>query len=71
MVDPVELHCKPISNSCPMEGFDAKAVSGILGAPESHRVLAMLPIGYRAEGEAPRAGGKVRFPKEAIFTEVK
>ena len=57
-------------DSCPMEGFDPKAVGEILSVPESQKVLALLPIGYRAEGEAPR-GPKVRFSREALFTEVK
>jgi nitroreductase len=45
-------------------------VEEILGLPASQRALVMLPIGYRAEWEAPR-GPKVRFPKEELFTEVK
>ena len=57
-------------DSCPMEGFDPKAVGDILSVPESQKVLALLPIGYRAPGEAPR-GPKVRFSREALFTEVK
>ena len=47
-------------DSCPMEGFDPKAVGDILCVPESQKVLALLPIGYRAAGEAPRVP-KVRF----------
>ncbi len=57
-------------DSCPMEGFDPVAVGEILGLPESQKALVMLPIGYRAEWEAPR-GEKVRFSKEALFTEIK
>lgn len=57
-------------DSCAMEGFDPVAVGKILELPENHKALVMLPIGYRAEGEAPR-GPKVRFPKESLFTMVK
>ncbi len=53
-------------DSCAMEGFDPVAMGEILGLPANHKALVMLPIGYRAEGEAPR--GKVRFPKESLFT---
>jgi nitroreductase len=53
-----------------MEGFDSAAVGEILGLPDTQKAVVMLPIGYRAEGEAPR-GPKVRFSKESLFTEVK
>jgi nitroreductase len=56
-------------DSCGMEGADFTAVGDILGLPTTQKALVLLPIGYRAEGEAPR--GKVRFSKEALFTEVK
>jgi nitroreductase len=58
-------------DSCPMEGADFDAIGDILGLPETQKALVMLPIGYRAEGEAPRSPQKVRFSKEALFTEVK
>jgi nitroreductase/dihydropteridine reductase len=57
-------------DSCAMEGFDPVAVGDILGLPENQKALVMLPIGYRAEWEAPR-GPKVRFPKESLFTIIK
>lgn len=57
-------------DSCAMEWFDPVAVGKILGLPENERALVMLPIGYRAEWEAPR-GAKVRFPKESLFTMIK
>jgi nitroreductase/dihydropteridine reductase len=56
-------------DSCAMEGADWSAVGEILGLPATHQALVMLPIGYRAPEESPR--GKVRFSKEALFTEVK
>lgn len=57
-------------DSCAMEGADFAAVGQILGLSSTEKALVMLPIGYRAEGEAPR-GPKVRFSREALFTEVK
>lgn len=57
-------------DSCAMEGFDPTAVGKILGLPDTQTALVMLPIGYRAEWEAPR-GPKVRFSKEALFTAIK
>lgn len=57
-------------DSCAMEGFDPVAIGEILGLPENQKALVMLPIGYRAEWEAPR-GSKVRFPKESLFTIIK
>ncbi len=57
-------------DSCAMEWFDPTTVGEILGLPVDQRALVLLPIGYRAEWEAPR-GPKVRFPKEELFTEVK
>jgi hypothetical protein len=53
-----------------MEGADFAAVGQILGLPATQKALVMLPIWYRAEGEAPR-GPKVRFSREALFTEVR
>jgi nitroreductase len=53
-----------------MEGADFDAVAKILGLPATQKAVVMLPIGYRAEGETPR-GEKVRFSKEALFTEIK
>lgn len=57
-------------DSCAMEGFDPAAIDAILGLPANQKSVVMLPIGYRAEGEAPR-GPKVRFAREDMFTEVK
>jgi nitroreductase len=58
-------------DSCPMEGFDPVAVGELLGLPDNQKALVMLPIGYRVEGDGPRGGKKVRFSKEALFTEIK
>ncbi|MDD5377467.1 MAG: NAD(P)H-dependent oxidoreductase [Candidatus Gracilibacteria bacterium] len=55
-------------DSCAMEGFDSKAMAEILGLPINHEIAAILPIGYRALDEAPRA--KVRFPKETLLTRI-
>ncbi len=57
-------------DSCAMEGFDPAALDAILGLPATQKSVVLLPIGYRAEGEAPR-GGKVRFSREAMFSELK
>jgi nitroreductase len=50
-------------DSCPMEGFDSKEYSRILGLPENLVPSVVCPIGYAAD--KPRA--KVRFSKEDIF----
>lgn len=55
-------------DSCPMEGFDPKAVAEILNLPANLDVALLLPIGYRASDEVIRP--KVRFAKEKLFTVV-
>lgn len=57
-------------DSCAMEGADFSQVGEILGLPPTQKALVMLPIGYRAEGEAPR-GPKIRFSREELLTEVR
>ena len=57
-------------DSCAMEGFDPAALDTILDLPATQKSVVLLPIGYRAEGEAPR-GEKVRFSREAMFSEVR
>lgn len=53
-------------DSCPMEGFDPKAVGDILGLPEkSLQAQAYLTIGYRKEGPAQP---KFRFSAEDLFS---
>jgi nitroreductase/dihydropteridine reductase len=58
-------------DSCPMEWFDPTAAGEILGVPSTEKVLLILPIGYRAPTDGPRTPHKVRFSKEALFTEIK
>lgn len=53
-------------DSCPMEGFDAKAFKDILGLPDNHIVQAALVVGYRVNDEDKKL--KVRFPKEELFS---
>ncbi len=50
-------------DSCPMEGFDPKKYSEILGLPENLVPSAICPIGYAADKPRP----KVRRPKEELF----
>lgn len=55
-------------DSCPMEGFDTKAMTEILALPTNLDIAVILPIGYRALDENPRP--KVRFSKEVLFTKI-
>lgn len=55
-------------DSCPMEGFDPKAVAEILSLPANLDIAVIIPIGYRAADEVVRP--KVRFAKEKLFTVV-
>jgi nitroreductase / dihydropteridine reductase len=50
-------------DSCPMEGFDPKGYSQVLGLPENLIPTVIVPIGYAAD--EPRE--KVRFEKEDII----
>lgn len=52
-------------DSCPMEGFDNKAVHELLGSPENSFPFAYLSIGYRKEGPAHP---KFRFSQDDLFT---
>ncbi len=60
-------------DSCPMEGFDGKALDAILGLGERGlRSVAILPLGYRQEeGDWLVKLPKVRRPRELFVTEVK
>ena len=50
-------------DSCPMEGFDPKEYSKILGLPANIVPTALCPIGYASDKPMP----KLRFPKEEVF----
>ncbi len=57
-------------DSCPMEWFNTDTVAKIIGTKDTEQVLAMLPIGYRVDGEGPRTTEKVRFTNEELFTTI-
>ncbi len=62
--------CAELSiDSCPMEGFDNAEFKKILNLPDLLEPAVILPIGYRADDEAPRA--KTRFAKDELFDMVK
>jgi len=50
-------------DSCPMEGFDPKEYSRILGLPKNVVPVALCPVGYAADKPNP----KIRFRKEDVF----
>ena len=50
-------------DSCPMEGFDAKAYAKILKLPSNIVPSVLCPIGYATD--TPRA--KFRFPEKEVF----
>jgi nitroreductase len=60
-------------DSTPMEGFDAKALDGILGlGARGLRSVAIMPLGYREEAQDWLVKlKKVRRPREQFVTEVK
>jgi nitroreductase len=60
-------------DSTPMEGFDAKALDGILGLQQRGlRSVAIMPLGYREEDKDWLVNlKKVRRPREQFVTEVK
>lgn len=59
-------------DSTPMEGFDAKALDGILNLPaRGLRSVAILPLGYREDDQDWLVNlKKVRRPREQFVTEV-
>ena len=62
--------CAELSvDSCPVEGFDNGECKKILNLPENLYPAVLLPIGYRADDESPRA--KFRFPNEDMFDWIK
>lgn len=57
-------------DACPMEGFDPKQVTEILGLDKQNLVATLLcPIGYRSAEDKTASYKKVRFPKEQLFIE--
>ncbi len=52
-------------DSCPMEGFDAKAFDKILNLPEGHFSTVVLTLGY--EDPSGEQFQKFRFPLENLF----
>lgn len=53
-------------DSCPMEGFLPKEVDKLLKLPKHLKSVAMLPIGYRAQGPQHL---KFRYPKNDLFSQ--
>ncbi len=50
-------------DSCPMEGFDPKQYSELLGLPEHLVPTALVAVGHAADKPNP----KIRFPAEELF----
>ncbi|WP_431127944.1 NAD(P)H-dependent oxidoreductase [Flagellimonas flava] len=58
-------------DTCPMEGFEAKAYNEILGLDEKDlNASVVLPIGYRSEEDETQHYAKVRKSKEELFTHI-
>ena len=55
-------------DSCPMIGFDNKALSELINLPKDHVIGMMLPVGKAAQPAHPKAGF---LPNDLIFTENK
>jgi nitroreductase len=55
-------------DSCPMEGFDPKAVKDILGLGDEFLPVVMLPVGYRDENDEHLKNPKFRFPESEIIS---
>jgi len=55
-------------DSCPMEGFDKKAVDKLLNLPSHLKSTVLLPLGYRQKN--PNRP-KLRFPNDNLFTHLK
>jgi nitroreductase len=54
-------------DSCPMEGFDSKAIDTLLEIPAHMKSFAYLAIGFRAEDPA---NPKFRFDQSDLFTKI-
>lgn len=52
-------------DSCPMEGYDKKALDKIIHLPSYLQSVVLLPIGYRQKGPKKR---KIRFSKQELFS---
>lgn len=52
-------------DSCPMEGFDNKAIDELLCVPSHMRSVVALAVGYRKEGPS---FAKTRFAEDDLFT---
>ncbi len=58
-------------DTCPMEGFEAKAYDDILGLKgKSLTASVVLPIGYRSAEDVTQDLPKVRKSKEELFTHI-
>ena len=59
-------------DSTPMEGFDPKSVDEILGlGAKGLRSVALLPLGYRAQGQDWLENlKKIRRPRQEFVTEI-
>lgn len=52
-------------DTCPMEGFDACRVRGLLDLPRSEKIVMIIAAGKRAEGGL--YGPRLRFPREQMI----
>ena len=58
-------------DTCPMEGFDAKAYDQILKLPEiGLNAVALLPMGYRLPADKYAALAKVRFTLDKLVVNI-
>lgn len=58
-------------DSCPMEGFDAAAVTKLIGADaDGYTVRALCPVGFRSSGDTSATRTKVRYPSEKILKQI-
>lgn len=57
-------------DSCPMEGFDGKAVAEILGTEAmGYMPVVMIPFGYRSAEDKYAGAPKVRYSAEKVFVQ--
>jgi nitroreductase len=55
-------------DSCPMEGFDEKKISSLLGLPKEAEPCMIISAGKRADNGV--YGERVRFPREQFLKEI-